>query len=88
VCPGTTNGFATCSAGTCGLACNSGYSMCGGRCLNTSSDPNNCGGCGIVCPVTGWGAVPTCSAGYCGYDCGLYIDCFNGSCVPPGYSCP
>ena len=31
-CPGVANGAATCSAGTCGLRCNSGFNLCRGAC--------------------------------------------------------
>ncbi|HEX2871713.1 MAG TPA: hypothetical protein VHP33_10660 [Polyangiaceae bacterium] len=57
----------TCAAGTCGGACESGFSDCNGNkqtdgCeINTNSDPKNCGGCGIVCP-----ADQSCGAGKCG----------------------
>jgi hypothetical protein len=40
------------------VSCEAGQSSCGGKCIDTSSDPNNCGGCGIVCNTT-------CSAGVC-----------------------
>jgi hypothetical protein len=40
-------------------------------CINTSSDPNNCGGCGIRCGCTG------CSGGQCG----------GGTCLPEGSLC-
>jgi Cys-rich repeat protein len=36
---------------------------CGGQCLDTSSDPNNCGGCGNACPVASSSAL--CLAGTC-----------------------
>jgi hypothetical protein len=29
--------------------CNGGTTLCGKRCLDTKSDPNNCGGCGVHC---------------------------------------
>lgn len=31
------------------IDCGAGEICCFGQCLNTDSDPNNCGGCGIVC---------------------------------------
>ena len=34
--------------------------MCGADCVDTSSDPNNCGGCGVLCDVSA-----TCVAGQC-----------------------
>ncbi len=72
--------LATCGSGGTVAACQgssvccaSGTTNCGGRCVDTSSDPNHCGGCGIVCS-TGPGTtmntcmegvcVPTCATGY------------------------
>lgn len=37
-----------------------GLTDCGGTCIDIANDPNNCGGCGLVCPQ---GA--SCSAGVC-----------------------
>jgi hypothetical protein len=34
--------------------------LCGGACIPTSVDPNNCGGCGVTC-----GAAEVCSSGAC-----------------------
>jgi hypothetical protein len=31
-------------------ACANGETVCGNRCIDTTSDPRNCGGCGIRCP--------------------------------------
>jgi hypothetical protein len=55
MCPDPDNGVGACVGGMCTLAsCNAGYSDCDGNpangCeFNTLTDPNNCGGCGIVC---------------------------------------
>ena len=38
--------------------CDGGTVACGSQCVDTSSDPKNCGGCGIVCNTQ-------CSAGVC-----------------------
>ena len=40
--------------------------VCGGACVDTSSDTANCGGCGIVCLAAG----ATCSSGQCMATCG------------------
>lgn len=38
--------------GGAGEACaSSNEEQCGGRCVDTSTDPNHCGGCGSVCPT-------------------------------------
>ena len=47
---------ATCQAGTC--VCENGTAYCSGACIDVTSDPKNCGGCGKTCP-------DGCSAGRC-----------------------
>lgn len=65
-CPVLANASNTCTTGVCGLgACKAGFSDCNnnpadGCEFNTSSDPSNCGGCGIKC-----GSAQTCAAGKC-----------------------
>ena len=51
---------AACVDSGCTFTCNSGYSACGGACLNEQTDDNNCGGCGFVCP-----SGTTCGGGQC-----------------------
>ncbi len=65
-CPAPPNATAACNmaSGTysCGWACNSGFTMCGGACLASASfatDPQNCGSCGYGC-MSG-----VCVAGQC-----------------------
>jgi hypothetical protein len=65
---------AACKSHLCGYtACNTGFIDCdgvvGNGCeVDTSSDINNCGGCGHVCPTPAYGAA-TCAAGICGAAC-------------------
>jgi hypothetical protein len=68
----STNGVASCTAGTCGIACSSGYGNCDGNpnngCeVNTNTNPNHCGSCGTVCASIN--GTATCSNGQCGIVC-------------------
>jgi hypothetical protein len=38
---------------------------CGGTCKSVQSDPSNCGGCGMVCPVAPNAQPPVCMGGVC-----------------------
>jgi hypothetical protein len=62
-----------CSGGQCGISCPSGQTSCGGKCVDTTSDPANCGGCA---PPNGSGAV-----------CAPGVLCVNSGCSPT-LSCP
>ena len=53
------------SAGTSGASggstqCQSGLAVCAGACINTQTDPKNCGGCGVAC-----GSTQQCVNGAC-----------------------
>ena len=43
-------------------SCSTGQALCDDQCVNIQSDPQNCGGCGKVCPSSYY-----CSAGSCQY---------------------
>jgi hypothetical protein len=80
----TPNGTPSCSAAICTVAaCNPGRADCnllgGDGCeVDIASDPNNCGGCGIVCSVAN--GTPACVAGQCQVaSCNAgFLDC-NGN---------
>ncbi|NVJ15492.1 EGF domain-containing protein [Myxococcus sp. AM010] len=55
VCVNTPGGY-DCVGGSCPAP----SVQCGGQCVEVSSDVNNCGACGVVCP-----AAKTCSSGVC-----------------------
>lgn len=55
--------------------CGTMSGCCGGTCTDLSSDRNNCGSCGKVCPPT-----QVCSGGQCGCPPGRTKLC-NGTCV-------
>jgi hypothetical protein len=57
-CTAIANSTASCASGVCTDTCKQGYALCNGVCINTQSDNNNCGGCGLACPSG-------CSAGEC-----------------------
>lgn len=69
-CPSTViNGRPVCGTGTCTAVCNTGYGDCdkdltNGCEANTTSDPKNCGGCGIECAALP-NATATCGTGAC-----------------------
>lgn len=84
-------GQACCEGDTCtgrDLAC------CGGSCVDTSSDPRNCGSCGNRCegtctggacdPVCGGNGQPCCSGER---DCARGLECDGGTCRPVGDDC-
>ena len=73
---------ATCNNGICDRTCQPGYTDCDGEPANgcesqTSSDPLNCGGCGIAC-----GPNQACNNSACGPGgdvCGAEIEVFAGN---------
>lgn len=49
-----------CTGGACGIICPMGKTECGGECVDTKTDTNNCGMCGTTCAMT-----ETCLQGLC-----------------------
>jgi len=76
-----------CANGVCvpcggaGQPCCSGTVLCGGVCVDTSTDPHNCGGCGHRCQINA-----ICTNGACGC---VIPGCANSeaTCCPTGTSC-
>lgn len=52
-----------CDLGQCASSCGPGRSNCQRWCIDTSSDLQNCGGCGLVCDLAH--ASETCNQGQC-----------------------
>ncbi|MDP1920448.1 MAG: hypothetical protein Q8L14_29660 [Myxococcales bacterium] len=76
----TAGGSAGGSTADAGLpACGGTLSLCGTTCLDTLSDENNCGGCGVQCSS---GRV--CNSGTC---MPLPTDCVVAGGCAPGFSC-
>ena len=80
-CSGYHMATVTCAGGVCNGACAPGYSDCdadkqtNGCESASSSDPDNCGGCGVVCSSAGM-ATRTCSGGVCNGICAAgFTDC-------------
>ncbi|MBI4705303.1 MAG: hypothetical protein HY744_29710, partial [Deltaproteobacteria bacterium] len=65
-----------CSSGLCQLNCTGGTTKCGGLCVDTKSDPANCGGCGVACA-----GGQICSSGLCQLACAGGTTKCGGKCV-------
>ena len=89
-CPSEPFSTAVCSSGTCDLVCTTGYTDCdldlgtdGNGCeINTTSDVDNCGGCGILCQTLD-NTTQSCMGSTCIYMCtDPHLDC-NGDLIDP-----
>ena len=77
----TTNITPSCGSGACNGACNNGFADCdkdkrtNGCEINVSTDPLNCGACGMGCSKTNI-AMPSCASGLCNGTCNAgFLDC-------------
>ena len=77
-CGATCEPTQVCSNGQCGSQCSGGTTLCSGHCVDTKTDPKNCGRCGG--PPDG-GSCPFCQSGKCVSECTAPQENCNGSCV-------
>ena len=55
------------------IVCAAGLLFCSGRCVDPATDPNNCGGCGLLC------GCRVCTSGVCSsHGCGILNQCNCG----------
>jgi hypothetical protein len=86
---GGTSSFActgglVCVGRTCTTSCPSGQTNCGGRCVDLSTDPQNCGACDSPSDRRACGPGKACVGGGCVVSCPPgSLDCGNGVCVDP-----
>jgi hypothetical protein len=78
---GSSGLFVHCGSTIVVVPCFDDETDCGGDCVDTSSDPNHCGGCGVLCPVEqGLQCVDSVCVGDVDCPPGL-VDCGGGACV-------
>lgn len=64
-----------------GPRCDAGQTLCDGRCVDTSSDPAHCGGCGMACVAPGGGSVVCGDGGACVPRCPSGQALVGGACL-------
>ena len=74
-----------------GIVCQGGTTACGPdggqTCVNTSTDVNNCGSCGNVCPSGDAGGTRTCTSGVCGIQAQPTVACTSSPCAANTVQC-
>jgi hypothetical protein len=61
--------------------CPTPQTLCGTYCVNTNSDPSDCGACGTVCPSGQACVSAACAPGGTGTPCTTNANCASGFCV-------
>ena len=79
VCSAPSHAGATCSAGVCGFACDTGYHLCGTTCVSDSAAAT-CGGSCSPCSAPA-NATSTCDGMTCGFACSAGYSVCSGACV-------
>jgi hypothetical protein len=74
------NATPTCVSSACGFACLLPYIECSGACVDTKTDPENCGGCVKPCPTKPH-ATAVCSGSQCSTQCDIGYSQCTGQCV-------
>ena len=76
------SGLGRAFASGCHPACSGGKTCCGGKCVDTKTDPHNCGVCGTVCKsgLCVNGLCCPVGAVKCGNSCCSFT-CCNGTCI-------
>ncbi len=70
------NGVGYSCVGTCAGA----QTKCGSECVDVTSHPSHCGGCGAACPSVP-NATATCTSSKCGFQCEALFHQCGGQCV-------
>jgi Stigma-specific protein, Stig1/Chaperone of endosialidase len=79
------------ASGGCNPACASTLTCCAGACVQISSDPRNCGACGVVCTGETSFCDDHCKAPPCDQDaatCAAGSCCGSQCCTQGQYCCP